>query len=219
MAQIYAIFVLCVLATSALAEKRSWNLMREPKAVIPRGLAARQGCANEMFYCQPGYFCVDNALCLEGKIDEYSPLALLTAGVVAELASNNANVDCLGDITTTLEELINAFVQWENSEYTAAMTSLTESLQVIVSSMSDCDQSDSMWQTIFGYFKEVMEFFFPEVRYIEGIYEIMVEGVNIYDDFSNMMNYCSDDVADYINCGVSLGDMILQVYEAVDSRK
>jgi hypothetical protein len=39
-----------------------------------------------------------------------------------------------------------------------------------------------------------------------------VNGVDIYDDYSGMMQSCSDDVANYVGCGAYLGDMVCAIW-------
>eukprot|EP01119_Soliformovum_irregulare_P009433 TRINITY_DN22744_c0_g1_i1.p1 TRINITY_DN22744_c0_g1~~TRINITY_DN22744_c0_g1_i1.p1 ORF type:complete len:226 (-),score=33.34 TRINITY_DN22744_c0_g1_i1:52-729(-) len=216
-----SIVLLCIIATCLahtqnLGDRRlSWDLMRTQS--VKAGLNPRQNqtCANGNYVCSVGSFCVDNTFCLQGTIDQYSPMALVSAGAIAQLVQDNINVNCLLDFVGTVDDLIDSFTYWQSNDTSESMVSLKNVLKDVLQGIQDCDKSESWWDQVVGYFKTVIASFFPEVY---GAYEILVQGVNIYDDFAGMMNDCSDGAQDYIDCGVNLGNLVNTVYHSLPSQ-
>ena len=145
--------------------------------------------------------------------DQYAPSALLSAGCVAELVEDLYSVSCIQDIESSIGDFIQAFESWEAQQYQASFDALKDGLVNTVEVLSNaCQyQSQTLWGTVVGYFKKAIGYFFPEEL---AAYQLVVNGVNLYDNFACMMDKCSDGVEDYVGCGVCLGDIVYRVSQA-----
>jgi hypothetical protein len=199
----------------------TWNRLSEPHGKVNKTLLAQSQtvssvCPNTRSSCPSGYFCVLNVLCLQGDPSSYSPLALISAAAAAKFAEDMYSTDCIVEIEQSITDLVTAFEDWEAQDYSDAGLNLKQGLVDVYNAYTACTgQNEGFWDRVVGYFKDVIEAFAPEVV---AAYEIVVHGVNVYEDFKAMMYDCSDGVQDYIDCGGALGDMVYQIYVSLEKK-
>lgn len=217
------LYITSISATSKInpVEPKTWGLMRRHHLMdsdVRRMILARQNqvCPNSQYTCSAGYFCVDNTICLNGTVGQYSPIALITAGAVAQLIQDTVNVGCIIDIVDSVEDLISAFEDWQNGQYQNASNYLGSGISDVENGLYTCSGAGNWWDDVMNVIKTVVSVYAPEVV---AAYEIIVEGVNIYEDFAGMMTDCSDQTQDYIDCGVNLGNLIDNIWNAVQKKK
>jgi hypothetical protein len=125
--------------------------------------------------------------------------------------TDSEGTSCIQDIESSISDFINAFEEWENQSYDSSVSYLKNGLINTVDILSGaCSYAQqSWWSDIMSACKAAISYFDPEII---AAYKIIVNGVNIYDDFSDMMNSCSDEVADYVTCGADLGNIVCIVH-------
>eukprot|EP01089_Gocevia_fonbrunei_P015460 TRINITY_DN4528_c0_g1_i1.p1 TRINITY_DN4528_c0_g1~~TRINITY_DN4528_c0_g1_i1.p1 ORF type:complete len:126 (+),score=26.11 TRINITY_DN4528_c0_g1_i1:314-691(+) len=123
------------------------------------------------------------------------------------------SVACLENVEGACTALVNSFEYWESQDYSDAAKYLGVGMSDVYSSFSSCTEG-SLWGYVKKAVKTAIAVFVPEVV---AAYTIMVNGVNVYEDFSKMMDSCREQ--DYIDCGSALGDMIYVISSSVVLKK
>jgi len=209
------LLLVLVLFVSSSLTLRSFEKMKEPTVESSIALRDSSICPDQEYSCPYGYFCVLNVLCLEGSMSQYSPLSLIVAGAVTKFIEEQVSTECLQNIESSVMDFVNALNDFDAQYYERVKTDLENGIQDVISALLYCNGGTSIWDEIIHTLKEVATVFFPEVV---AAYELVINGVDIIDDFEGMLNYCSDDVQDYIDCGADLGDIIYRVSESVKKR-
>lgn len=209
-----------------LMAARSGN--KHARSVASMFASYGQYCPDGTSYCQAGSFCINSVVCLAGSPADYTPPELLTVGAVSKLVSDEMGVEfsCLRDIGATFEDLFQALTIWDNAgssadAKSAAMPHLKSAVNDLSAAFKDCAAvaKESFWDRIWGWIKDAIAVFFPEVKAIEMAYEILVNGVDLFEDFDDMLTVCNIDSpeVDFIACGSDMGDITARVYDTVSS--
>lgn len=170
-------------------------------------------CPNGMDACDDGYFCVNNVLCLEGDPSQYTPFALFVAGAVTQLATDLQEVQCLLQIDHGASDIDAALN--ESGDYPGSNQALSAAVSDMSSVIQQCEEMDqSWWQDIESIVEDVIDVLCPQCAFVIDATEYVIAGMDVFENVDGMLNSCSEDVQDYIDCGADFGNILDAVYEA-----
>ena len=87
-------------------------------------------------------------------------------------------------------------------------SSLASGLQSVVQGAASCEEQ-SWWGDVKSWVTNTIESIFPEVKVVEGAYQIIVNGENLLRVLESSYHDCSAD--QYYQCGEDLGGLAAQL--------
>jgi hypothetical protein len=193
--------------------------------------------------CGYGWINIENVFCMRCQNCEcmydwsiYSQQQQLGIGSLAMLLNDFAGGDdelqCAEDALMSFEALFDMLQSFFDSSRAAEPPSvvasavkpkLTTAISDIMTTVKVCFkvEEQSIWEKIIGWLKTVVEVIFPEVKVVEMVYELFVNGASIVSDIEVMLQVCQtnqgfpNNNTDMVVCGARMADVAYTAYEAI----
>jgi hypothetical protein len=187
-------------------------------ALFALAAALSDQCDDGVHSCPSGDVCIESKFCLDGGVEQY-PGALFVAGFGSFFVPANdvQRAACLEGIQTEVDDIFSAYESFSNGDKDAALKDLLSAFQSTWSIVSSCnnDDSNSFWSDVEWLFEKAVDYFCPQCDFVFTLTEFVVQGVDVFEDWSSMVDRCgpgsspSDD--DYVSCGQLFGDLVNRI--------